>query len=553
MNLEKKKGRQIHGVGISNRRASGRLKFLERRPLPSTPISKKEVSDPKSEWERLRLAMKKTADRISALYERALQTIGESEAQIFEIHGMLLEDEDFLDALREETEKGSCAEDSLDRATQRISSMLEGLGDPYLSARATDMRDVAGQVRQSLSAEDTNESRAEEEPFILVADDLTPSETVMLEKSLILGFVTFHGTPNSHTAILARAMGIPALVSVGELDPSLNGAFALLDAADGTLTLDPTEEQKSVFFEKQRRDDRIAQEHDRYLRGLMNKPAVTLSGHRMLIYANIGDGNEVTAALSNGADGIGLLRSEFLYLGADDYPSEEILFRAYSDIAVRMEGKRAVIRTLDIGADKRIPYFGLPEEENPALGFRAIRICLAREDLFKTQLRAILRASAYGRLAIMLPMIVSVDEVRQSKRILSECMDELRRENQRFDAKPELGIMIETPASVMMSDELAAEVDFFSVGTNDLSQYTLAADRQNPALARLCEENTEPILRMIEMAAQSIHRHGGWIGICGEMAADLHLTQRFADLLVDELSVSPPYLLGLRGKVCECK
>ena len=554
MNYEKKKGRQIQGVGITNGRASGRLKFLERRPLPSpTAPNKKEVHDPKSEWERLRLAMKKTADRIASLYERALQTIGESEAQIFEIHGMLLEDEDFLDALREETEKGSCAEESLDRATQRISSMLEGLGDPYLSARATDMRDVAGQVRQSLSAEDTNENHAEEEPFILVADDLTPSETVMLEKSLILGFVTFRGTPNSHTAILARAMGIPALVSVGELDPVLNGTFALLDAADGMLTLDPSEEQKNVFFEKQRRDDRIAQEHDRYLRGLMNKPAVTRSGHRMLIYANIGDGNELGAALSNGADGIGLLRSEFLYLGADNYPSEELLFRAYSDIAVRMEGKRAVIRTLDIGADKRIPYFGLPEEENPALGFRAIRICLAREDLFKTQLRAILRASAYGRLSIMLPMIVSVDEVRQSKRILSECMDELRRENQRFDAEPEIGIMIETPASVMMSDELAAEVDFFSVGTNDLSQYTLAADRQNPALARLCEENTEPILRMIEKAAQSIHRHGGWIGVCGEMAADLYLTQRFADMQVDELSVSPPYLLGVRGKVCECK
>lgn len=551
MNLEKKQDRLIQGVGISNGRAAGTLKFFRRTAAPSP--RRAEPRDKVGEWERLRNALKKTAEQISSLYERALQTVGESEAQIFEIHGMLLEDEDFLDALHEETERGSCAEDAVDRAAQKISAMFESLGDPYLSARAADMKDVAGQVLRSLSDTDTPAAEADALPFILVADDLTPSETVLLEKSLILGFVTFRGTPNSHTAILARAMGIPALVSVGELDAAYDGTFALLDAADGTLTLNPTEEQKSIFFEKQRGDDRIAQEHDRYLRSLMNKPAVTRSGHRMLIYANIGDGNEVTAALSGGADGIGLLRSEFLYLGADDYPSEEMLFRAYSDIAVRMEGKRTVIRTLDVGADKKITYFGLPEEENPALGFRAIRICLAREDLFKTQLRAILRASAFGRLAIMLPMIVSVDEVRQSKRLLSECMDELRRENQRFDAEPELGIMIETPAAVMMSDELAAEVDFFSVGTNDLSQYTLAADRQNPALARLCEENTEPILRMIEMASRAIHRHGGWIGICGEMAADLHLTQRFADLRIDELSVSVPYLLGLRGKVTECQ
>lgn len=553
MNHEKKQDRKICGVGISNGRAAGRLKFFRRGTSVPSPAKRKDSYDKTSEWERLRKALKKTADQISSLYERALQTVGESEAQIFEIHGMLLEDEDFLDALRAENETGCCAEDSVDRAAKKLSAMFEGLNDPYLSARAADLRDVAGQVLRSLSNEDAPKAQEEKQPFILVADDLTPSETVMLEKSLILGFVTFRGTPNSHTAILARAMGIPALVSVGELDLSYDGSYALLDAADGTLTLNPTEEQKSVFLEKQRGDDRIAQEHDRYLRGLMNKPAVTRSGHRMLIYANIGDGNEVTAALSNGADGIGLLRSEFLYLGADDYPSEETLFRAYSDVAIRMEGKRTVIRTLDVGADKKITYFGLPEEENPALGFRAIRICLAREDLFKTQLRAILRASAFGRLAIMLPMIVSVDEVRQSKRILSECMDELRRENQRFDAEPELGIMIETPASVMMSDELAAEVDFFSVGTNDLSQYTLAADRQNPSLARLCEENTEPVLRMIEKAAQSIHRCGGWIGICGEMAADLHLTQRFADLRIDELSVSVPYLLGLRGKVTECK
>lgn len=551
MNHNAKISRTVRGVGISNGRASGVLKFFRRGEV-HRPRGGKSF-DSACEWARLEDALQRTAGQITLLYERALQSVGENEAQIFHIHGMLLEDDDFLDALREETQKGLCAEDSLDCAVEKFTSMLSSLGDPYLAARASDLRDVAAQVMRSLSGDTESGGDTESRPFILVADDLTPSETVMLEKSLILGFVTFRGSSNSHTAILARAMGIPALVSVGVIDASYDGSFALLDAADGTLTLDPDDEQISVFAEKQQRDDRIAQEHERYLRGLMNKPAVTRSGHRMLIYANIGDGDEVAAALSNGADGIGLLRSEFLYLGATDYPDEETLFRAYSDIAVRMQGKRTVIRTLDIGADKKITYFGLPEEENPALGFRAIRICLAREDLFKTQLRAILRASALGRLAVMLPMIVSVDEVRHSKRLLEECKDELRRENKRFDSELELGIMVETPAAVMMSEELADEVDFFSVGTNDLSQYTLAADRQNPALAKLCEENTEPVLRMIEKAADAIHRSGGWIGICGEMAADLHLTQRFADMRIDELSVSVPYLLGVRGKVTECK
>ena len=431
--------------------------------------------------------------------------------------------------------------------------MLEELDDPYLSARAADLRDLEQQLMGSLCGRTDPKSLAPDEPFLLVADDLSPSQTVMLEKSLILGFVTFRGTPNSHTAILARAMGIPALIGVGRIDARFDGAEALLDAAEGTLTVCPDEGQRASFAEKQRQEDRIAQEHDRYLRSLMNKPAVTRSGHHMLIYANIGDGNEVSAVLSNGADGIGLLRSEFLYLGSADYPSEERLFNAYRDIVLRMQGKRTVIRTLDIGADKQIPYFGLPREENPALGFRAIRICLAREELFKTQLRAILRAAVFGRLSVMLPMIVSVDEVRQSKRLLEECKEELLREGQHFENDIEFGIMIETPAAAIMSEELAQEVDFFSVGTNDLMQYTLAADRQNPVLSRLCEENREPILRLIAKAANAIHSTGGWIGICGEMAADLLLTQRFVDMRIDELSVSVPYLLGLRGKVAECK
>ena len=554
MNRQNGQDRLVRGVGISNGRVSGPLKFFHRQNASQAVRSPKTNSEePEREWARLEDALRRTETRIERLYERARTEVGEAEAEIFEIHGMLLRDEDFVEALKEEIFKGASAETALSLATDRFCDMFAALNDAYLSARAADMRDVAAQINEALTGSTAEMESTTHAPFILVADDLTPSETVSLEKSLILGFVTFRGTPNSHTAILARAMGIPALVSVGHIDASYDGEFALLDAADGTLTLCPTEDQVSVFTEKQSRDDRIAKEHDQYLRSLMHKPAVTLSGHRMLIYANIGDGSEVAAALSGGADGIGLLRSEFLYLGVKDYPSEEVLFRAYRDIAVRMQGKRTVIRTLDIGADKQITYFGLPEEENPALGFRAIRICLARPDLFKTQLRAILRASASGRLSVMLPMIVSVDEVRQSKRILSECMDELRAENTRFDPEIEFGIMIETPAAVMMSEELAAEVDFFSVGTNDLTQYTLAADRQNPALARLCEENQEPVLRMIHQAANAIHRSGGWIGICGEMAADLRLTQQWADMQIDELSVSVPYLLGVRGKVTECR
>ncbi len=543
----------LHGTGISNGKSAGKLLFFSREQNKNLQKKPTQYTEPEAEWKRLQEAIHEVESRMEGMQRRALEHAGESEAQIFEIHRMLLCDEDFLDTLQSEVQHGHPAEEALERATESFVKLFESLDDAYLSARAADMRDISAQLLQALSGEGEARLSVSAEPFILVADDLSPSETVMLEKSLILGFVTFRGTPNSHTAILARAMGIPALIGMGTIAPRHNGAYALLDAAEGTLTISPSEEERVLFEEKRERNDRIAKEHDRYLRSLMNKPAVTRSGHRMLIYANIGDGNEVAAACSNGADGIGLLRSEFLYLEADDYPDEETLFRAYRDIAVRMQGKRTVIRTLDIGADKRISYFGLPEEENPALGFRAIRICLARPELFKTQLRAILRASAFGNLSLMLPMIVSVEEVRESKRLLAECKEELKRAGVAHDNEIELGIMIETPAAAIMSEELAEEVDFFSVGTNDLTQYTLAVDRQNPALSKLCEENREPILRLIARAAAAIHHSGGWIGICGEMAADLQLTQRFADMRIDELSVSVPYLLGVRGKVSECK
>jgi len=554
MGGERMEGRIFHGMGVSQGKRAGRLRFFGRADVSSVQDRQTSPShDPMAEWARMELALRQTQERLARLYEKALRDAGAETAEIFEIHKMLLEDADFVDALKAETELGKAAESALRTATERFALALEALEDPYLSARGADLRDLERQLLAALRGETPSVETYPDEPFLLVADDLSPSETVMLEKSMILGFITFRGTPNSHTAILARAMNIPALIGVGEIDGSLDGAYALLDAAEGTLTVSPNEAQKAFFAEKKNREDRIAQEHDRYLRSLLNKPAVTRSGHHMLIYANIGDGNEVGAALECGADGIGLLRSEFLYLGSTNYPSEEQLFEAYSDIVLRMQGKRTVIRTLDVGADKQIPYFGLPHEENPALGFRAIRVCLAREELFKTQLRAILRATAFGRLSIMLPMIVSVDEVRQCKRLLEECKEELDREGVHFEHDVELGIMIETPAAAIMSEELAQEVDFFSVGTNDLTQYTLAADRQNPALSRLCEENREPILRLIAQAANAIHSMGGWIGICGEMAADLMLTQRFVDMRIDELSVSVPYLLGLRGKVTECK
>lgn len=546
--LEKNDSRKLRGIGITARRAEGPLRFLKREKgsrRSGITLGRDE------EWKRLADALSAGREKTAALYHRALQMLGEDEARIFEIHAMFLEDEDFLDALRREISLGRSAEDALDAASRALEAMLSALPDPYLSARAADVRDVAQTVMDFLT-DGAEQKEGNGQPYLLVADDLSPSETILLEKSQILGFVTARGTANSHTAILARAMGIPALVSVGTLDESLDGSYALLDAEEGTLLLSPTEEELGLFREKMRSDDRIAKEHDRYLRSLLNKPAVTKSGRRILVYANLGEPDEVSGALSNGADGIGLLRSEFLYLGSEDYPTEECLFRAYLEIAERMQGKRTVIRTLDVGADKKIPYFGLPEEENPALGFRAIRVCLARRDLFKTQLRAILRASAHGRLAIMLPMVVSVNEVCESRKLLLECMEELERAAIPFDRRPEFGIMIETPAAVMMCEELSQLVDFFSVGTNDLSQYTLAADRQNPALDSLFRENTEPILRMIKRAAAAIHSRGGWIGICGEMAADLSLTQYFADLSVDELSVSVPYLLGVRGKICEC-
>ena len=548
--MDKNESRTYKGVGISCGKVSGKIKFFKGERAGSFD---KRTGNIEAELKRLENARVLARAQAKELEKRARDSIGEAEAQIFEIHAMLLEDEDYFETVVSEIKKGYTAEVGVRQASEKYSAMLESLGDEYLSARSADIKDISSQLISILTGDVDEKEEIPNQPYILVASDLTPSQTVRLDQTKILAFVTFGGTPSSHTAILARSMGIPALVGVGVIDKACEGKTALLNAEAGTLIVSPTEKEMEAFERERESYNKIAMEHQMYLRSVMNKPAVTRSGHRIMIYANIGGEDEVAPAISNGAEGIGLLRSEFLYLSRESYPEEEELFATYRDIAIRMQGKRVIVRTLDVGADKQIPYLEIPNEENPALGYRAIRVCLDRKELFKTQLRAILRASAYGRIAIMLPMVVSVDEVRRAKEILDECKQELLTQGLMFDTKIEVGIMIETPASAIMSEELAREVSFFSVGTNDLTQYTLAADRQNPNVTEICEKNSEPVMRLIKMATDAIHKVGGWIGVCGEMAADLDLTERFASIGVDELSVSVPYLLGVRGKVSECR
>ena len=537
------------GIGVTNKKTSGIIRLFEdKENVASSPQI---LLTKEKEKARFQNAVSKAVEATENIAKKARETLGESEAQIFEIHAMLLQDEDFLEGVLLEIEDGKSAEEATIKSGEKYSQLIMALGDEYLSARALDIKDICSTIIDFLTKK-KEENVKEEEPYILFAKDLTPSQTVKLDKSRILGFVTSYGTPSSHTSILARAMGIPAIVGVGEIKGDINGKMALLDGGKGTLVINPSRNEKESFLKEMQYEDKIAIEHDKYIRSLLNTPAVTRGGQRIMIYANIGDSSEVDGALLNGAEGIGLLRSEFLYLSRSTYPSEEELFSAYHKIVSKMQGKRVIIRTLDIGADKRVSYFNLDSEENPALGYRGIRLCLDRKEIFKVQIRAILRASAYGRIGIMLPMISTLGEVKRAKELIKEAKDELRDGGIAFDEKIELGIMIETPASAIISDLLAPLVSFFSVGTNDLTQYTMAVDRQNSKVASICEEN-EAVLRLIKMATDSIHNEGGWIGICGEMAADLSLTQSLINIGVDELSVSAPYLLGVRGKVCDSK
>lgn len=547
--MKRSKTKVIHGTGIGSRCAVGKLRFL----YASGQLGETKGRGREKERARLNEAISSVMRSIAHLQKTAEEEIGADAAEIFAIHAMLLEDEDLIERMELSLLEGFSAEAAVGAARDSLASELAALDDPYLRARAADIGDVCSQLLEQLLGKNESVPQQTDEPYILVARDLTPSQTVGLDRATLLGFVTFEGSPNSHTAILARAMGIPALVCTGEISELYDNTVALLDAATGVLTLSPSEEEKAVFSARCAKNAELASERERALHALLDKPAITKGGHRILIYANVGGEEELDAVLSGGADGIGLLRSEFLYLSLDRAPDEERLYQSYRTVAERMQGRRVVIRTLDIGADKQVSYLSLPREENPALGLRGVRLCLRERTLFCEQIRAILRASAHGKVALMLPMIVSVDEVRACRELIVECMQTLSSRGQKYDKDLEIGIMIETPAAALMCRELAAEVDFFSVGTNDLLQYTLAADRQNPHVEELCRAYREPVLRLISMAADAIHASGGWIGICGELAADLTLTQRFCDMRVNELSVSAPYLLELRERVLECQ
>ena len=495
------------------------------------------------ELARFDAAREKAKEQLRALYDKALEEVGEENAAIFEIHEMMLEDDDYIDAVRSIVEnQGATAEYAVATTGDNFAAAFADMEDAYMKARATDVRDVSGRVVNILSGAEEQDALGDE-PAILVADDLTPSETVQMDKSKLLGFITRYGSANSHTAILARTMNIPALIGV-DYDESWDGKLAVLDGYNHCVYVDPAPELLGAMEDK-RKDD-LKQEA--LLQGLKKKPNVTLDGREVKVYANIGNAGDVGLVLQNDGGGIGLFRSEFIYLNSQDFPTEEEQFAIYKRVAETMAGKKVIIRTLDIGADKQADYFGLDKEENPALGYRAIRICLTRKEVFKTQLRAILRASAFGAVSVMFPMIISVREIRDAKDVLEECRGELRERGVAM-GEVEIGIMIETPAAVMMAEELAQEVQFFSLGTNDLTQYTLAIDRQNPKLDAFYDAHHPAILRMIRQTVEAGHRHGCWVGICGELGADLTLTETFLRMGVDELSVSPPAILPLRKKI----
>lgn len=536
------KGKSVFGgVGI------GRLMYYRRSV---GQIERTHVSDVEGEVLRFQEAKHEAKRQLEELYEKARKDIGEEHAMIFEMHQMMLEDLDYLESILHMIKSQKInAEYAVANTADNFAAMFEAMDDAYMQGRAADVRDVSERVLRVLNG-NMNTGFKTDVPVIVAADDLVPSETVQLDKEKVLGFATMYGSTNSHTAILARTMNIPAIIGMGEeLKESYDGALAIIDGFEGIVYVDPDEETLSMMKKKQAEDC----EKKELLQELKGKENVTLSGKKIQVFANIGNVSDVGSVLQNDAGGIGLFRSEFLYLENHTYPTEEQQFQVYRQVAENMAGKKVIIRTLDVGADKQASYFEIPQEENPALGYRAIRICLTRVEIFKTQLRAIFRASAYGRIAMMFPMIIAVEEVKQIKAIIEDVKKELRNEGVSFDENMELGIMIETPAAVMVSRELAKEVDFFSVGTNDLTQYTLAIDRQNPKLDGFYNPHHPAVLRMIEMAAESIHAEGKWIGICGELGADLKMTERFLQMGIDELSVAPSMILPLRKKIRELK
>ena len=534
---------QIFGKGVSKGVAAGPISFYRRA---SGVIPRHEVSDTAAELERFRAARETAKEQLAKLYDKALAEAGEDAAMLFEAHQMMLDDLDFVESIEGMIENDRVnAEAAVSDTGAQFAEMFAAMDDSYMQARAADIRDISARVIGILTGEGES-GIVSDVPCIVAADDLAPSETVQLDKALILGFITAGGSANSHTAILARTMCIPAIISAGDaLQPEMEGKYAIIDGQTGEAVIEPDDAERERLLKKQAKEKALKELLDQ----LKGKPNVTKDGRNVMVYCNIGSPADIDAVLQNDGGGIGLFRSEFLYLQGSDYPTEDEQFEAYKTVAERMGGRRVIIRTLDIGADKQADYFHLDKEENPAMGLRAIRICLTRPEVFRTQLRALYRASAYGKIAIMFPMITSVWEVQEIKRICRNIRAELAEEGVPMADKVELGIMIETPAAVMMSAELAREVDFFSAGTNDLTQYTLAIDRQGVGLDRFFDAHHPAVLRMLRMAAENAHKAGIWIGICGELGADAELTETFLSMGIDELSVSPSAVLPLRSAI----
>ena len=523
----------------------GKLAFLKNG---QQQVERRHVVDTGAEITRFENAKLEAIKQLQDLYQKAVKDVGEENARLFEIHQIMLEDLDYNESiLHIITGQEVNAEYAVSTTADNFARMFSAMDDAYMRGRAADIVDISERLVNILSGVNQT-SFVTDEPVIVAADDLVPSETVQLDKEKVLGFATMYGSVNSHTAILARTMNIPAIIGLGEdLKREYHGALAIIDGFEGKLYLNPDEKTLDMMKQKQAEE----QEKKRLLQELKGKETITRKGQKVKLYANIGNSGDVGAVLQNDAEGIGLFRSEFLYLENDTFPTEEQQFAVYKQVAETMAGKKVIIRTMDIGADKQADYFQFEKEENPALGYRAIRICLTRPEIFKTQLRAILRASAFGQLAIMFPMIISVSEVKRIKEILEEVKRELREVGVRFQDDLEIGVMRETPAAVMESRKLAKEVDFFSIGTNDLTQYTLAIDRQNPKLDEFYDAHHPAVLAMIRMATENAHAEGKWIGICGELGADLELTETFLQMGIDELSVSPSMILPLRKKIRE--
>ena len=535
--MEKYTGKSIFkGIAI------GKILFYQKG---EQPVKRVKVEDTAEQIKRYEDARAKAAEQLQGLYEKALKEVGEANAAVFEVHQMMLEDDDYIDSVVNiiETQQVN-AEFAVATTGDNFAKMFAEMEDDYFKARAADVKDISERMVNILSGNESGGALGDE-PVIVVAEDLAPSETVQMDKEKLLAFVTRLGSANSHTAILARTMNIPALIEV-DIKEEWNGKMAVVDGYTGTFYIDPDEETLKKMQEKKEEDIKARE----LLQELKGKEDITVDGKHIKLYANIGGVKDVTSVLANDAAGIGLFRSEFLYLEADNYPDEEAQFQAYKTVAENMAGKKVIVRTLDIGADKQVDYFNLAHEENPAMGYRAIRICLDRRDIFRTQLRALLRASAYGNNGIMYPMIISVDEVKEIKKIVESIKTELTEKGIEY-GEVEQGIMIETPAAVMISDLLAEEVDFFSIGTNDLTQYTLAIDRQNSKLDNIYDSHHPAVLRMIQKTIENGHKAGCWVGICGELGADMTLTETFLKMGIDELSVSPTFVLPIRKLIRE--